>query len=67
MVFPLTDKGKTVLAEGVISIKNLTREQAIAQAREMAKERGTLATFDSAKIAGPVTDIMITGEGARVW
>ncbi len=67
IVFPLSAKGKTVLAEGVISVKNLTRAQAIAQAREVAKERGTLATFDSTKIAGPVTDIVLTGEGARVW
>ena len=67
IVFPLSAKGKTVLAEGVISIKNLTREQAVAQAREVAKERGTLATFDPAKITGPVTDIVLNGEGARVW
>lgn len=67
IVFPLTAKGKTVLAEGVISIKNLTREQAIAQAREVAKERGALASFDPAKITGPVTDIVLNGEGARIW
>ncbi len=67
IVFPLSAKGKTVLAEGVISVKNLTREQAIAQAREIAKERGTLATFDPAKITGPVTDVVLTGDGARIW
>ena len=67
IVFPLTAKGKTVLAEGIISVKNLTREQAIAQAREMAKERGTLASFDPAKITGPVTDVVLSGEGARIW
>ena len=67
ITFPLSAKGRTVLAEGVIAISHLTREQAITQAREMAKERGTLATFDPAKITGPVTDVMITGEGARVW
>jgi hypothetical protein len=66
ITFPLEAKGKTVLAEGVVSIKTLTREQAVAQAREAAKERGTLARFDPSKIKGPVTDIELTGEGARV-
>jgi hypothetical protein len=67
IVFPLSAKGKTVLAEGVITIKNYTRAQAIAQAREAAKERGTLAKFDSSKVTGPVTEVVLTGEGARVW
>lgn len=66
ITFPMEAKGKTVLAEGVISIKTFTREQAIEQAREAAKERGTLARFDPSKIKGPVTDIELTGEGARV-
>jgi hypothetical protein len=67
IVFPLTAKGKTALAEGVISVTELTREQAIAQARETAKERGTLASFDPAKITGPATDVVLNGEGARIW
>lgn len=64
--FPMEAKGKLALAEGVVTITNLTREQAVEQAREMAKERGTLAKFDPSKIKGPVTDVQITGEGARV-
>jgi len=35
-------------------------------AKEMAKERGTLKSFDETKITGPVTDIQIMGDGARV-
>ena len=66
ITFPMDAKGRIVLAEGVVTVKTLTREQAIAQAKEMARERGTLATFDPAKIKGPVTDIQITGEGARI-
>ena len=66
IVFPMEAKGKTVLAEGVVSVKTYTREQAIEQARMAAKERGTLAKFDPSKIKGPVTDVQITGEGARV-
>lgn len=66
ITFPLDAKGKLVLAEGIVSMKTLTREQAVAQAREAAKERGQLATFDPARIKGPVTDVQLTGEGARV-
>ena len=66
ITFPMEAKGKLALAEGVVAITNLTREQAVEQAREMAKERGTLAKFDASKIKGPVTDVQITGEGARV-
>jgi Domain of unknown function (DUF4920) len=66
ITFPMEAKGKLALAEGVVAVTNLTREQAVEQAREMAKERGTLAKFDPSKINGPVTDVQITGEGARV-
>jgi len=66
ITFPMEAKGKVALAEGVVAITNLTREQAVEQAREMAKERGTLGSFDPSKIKGPVTDVQITGEGARV-
>lgn len=66
MTFPQDAKGKTVRAEGVVKVKSLTREQAIAQAREVAKERGTLKSFDPAKVKGPVTDVQLSGEGARV-
>ncbi|MHB1313508.1 MAG: DUF4920 domain-containing protein [Gemmatimonadaceae bacterium] len=66
ITFPLDARGKKALAEGVVSVKQLTREQAVAQAKEMAKERGTLKSFDESTIKGPVTDIQIMGEGARV-
>ena len=66
ITFPLDARGKKALAEGVVSVKLLTREQAVAQAKEMAKERGTLKSFDETKITGPVTDIQIMGDGARV-
>ena len=66
ITFPMEAKGKLALAEGVVAIKSYTREQAVEQARAMAKERGTLASFDPSKITGPVTDVQINGEGARV-
>ena len=37
MTFPQDARGKSVLAEGVVKVRSLTREQAIAQAREVAK------------------------------
>jgi hypothetical protein len=66
ITFPLDAKGKLALAEGVVKLQTLTREQAIEQAKEMHKERGTMAKFDPSKYTGPVTDVQIMGEGARV-
>ena len=66
ITFPMEARGKTVLAEGVVTVKTLTREQAIEQARMVAKERGTLAQFDPSKIKTGATDIEVAGEGARV-
>ena len=66
IVFPMEAKGKLALAEGVVKITTLTKEQAIEQAKEMHKERGTMAKFDPSRYTGPVTDVQIAGEGARV-
>ncbi len=66
IVFPLDAKGKRAIAEGVVQVSHLTKEQAQAQARELHKERGTLAKFDSTKYLKDVTDVQIKGEGARV-
>lgn len=66
IVFPLDAKGKQALAEGVVKLNTLTKEQALAQAREMHKERGTLSKFDSTKYTQSITDVQIMGEGARV-
>jgi hypothetical protein len=66
ITFPLEAKGKLALAEGVVKITTLTREQAIEQAKEMHKERGTMAKFDPSKYTGPVTDVQIAGDAARI-
>ena len=66
IVFPLDAKGKKAIAEGVVQVNMLTKEQALAQAKEMHKERGTLAKFDSTKYLKGVMDVQIKGEGARV-
>lgn len=66
ITFPLDAKGKLAVAEGVVQVNMLTKEQAIAQAKEMHKERGTMSKFDPSKYTGPVMDVQIMGEGARV-
>ena len=66
IVFPLDAKGKLAVAEGVVQVSMLTKEQAMAQAKEMHKERGTMAKFDSTKYTKDVMNVLIKGEGARV-
>ena len=51
IVFPLTDKGKKVVAEGTLKKMELTKEQAIERAKHEAEEKGT--SFDPASITGP--------------
>ncbi len=66
ITFPLDAKGKLATVEGVVAVNMLTKEQAIEQAKEMHKERGTMAKFDPSKYTGPVMDVQINGDGARV-
>jgi hypothetical protein len=64
IVFPKDSVGKTAIAEGKLTKSELTKEQAIARAREEAKEKG--AKFDPAKVKGPVTVYEIQGSGAVI-
>jgi len=64
IVFPLTDKGKKVVAEGTFTKMELTKEQAIERAKHEAEEKGT--KFDPASITGPLTVYQIQGTGAVV-
>ncbi len=64
IVFPLTDKGKKVVAEGTFKKMELTKEQAIARAEHEAEEKGTKC--DASKITGPQTVYQIMGVGAVV-
>lgn len=64
IVFPLTDKGKKVVAEGTFRKMELTKEQAIERAKHEAEEKGT--TFDPATLTGPLTVYQIQGTGAVV-
>ncbi len=64
IVFPMSAKGKTAKAEGVVSVKTYSKEDLIKQGEMHAKEEGT--TFDPATVKGPKTVVQINGEGAVV-
>ena len=64
IVFPMTDKGKKVVAEGTFRKMELTKEQAIAKAKHECEEKGT--KFDPASVTGPATVYQIQGTGAVV-
>lgn len=64
IVFPLDIKGKSAVAEGIVSVKNYTVEELIKSGEETAKEEGK--TFDASSVKGPKTVLQIKGEGARV-
>ena len=64
IVFPVEAKGRNVVAEGVLRKIELTKEQAIAQARHEAEETGK--EFDPASVTGPVVQYRIQGTGAVV-
>jgi len=64
IVFPVADKGKDVVAEGVVQKIELTQEQAIAHGRHEAEETGK--AFDPASVTGPAVQYRIQGTGAVV-
>ena len=64
IVFPQEARGKTARAQGVVSVRELTKEQLIAQGEHMAEEQGT--TFDPSTVTGPKKVVQINGEGAVI-
>ena len=64
IVFPKDSAGKVVVAEGKFTKSELTKEQAIAKAKEEAEEKG--AKFDPASVKGPLTVYQIQGSGAVI-
>jgi hypothetical protein len=64
IVFPKDGVGREVVAEGKFTKTELTREQAIAQAREEAEEKGT--KFDPASVKGALTVYQIQGSGVVI-
>jgi hypothetical protein len=64
IVFPLTGIGKKALVEGEVEKKTLSKEDAIKQGNEEAKEHKT--KFDPSSVKGPVTFYQIKGLGAVI-
>jgi hypothetical protein len=64
IAFPKDSAGKTAVAEGKFTKKELTREQAIAQAKEEAEDNGR--KFDPAKVKSGMTLYQIEGTGAVI-
>jgi hypothetical protein len=64
IVFPMTAKGKSALAEGVVSVKTYSKEELIEQGKHQAEEQKT--QFDPSTITGPKTVVQIKGEGAVI-
>ena len=64
IVFPLSAKGKTAVAEGTLQAIELTKEQAIRYFKHHAEEKGE--EFDPNTITGPVTIYQIRGSGAII-
>ena len=64
IVFPKDAAGKEAVAEGKFAKFELTREQAVAQAKEEAEEKGR--KFDPASVKGGITIYQIQGTGAVI-
>ena len=64
IVFPKDGRGKTARAQGVVSVRDMTTEQLIAQGEHMAEEQGI--KFDPATVTGPRKVVQINGEGAVI-
>jgi Domain of unknown function (DUF4920) len=64
IVFPKDSLGKTAVAEGKLVKLELTKEQAIAQAKHEAEENNR--PFDPKSITGPKTVYQIQGTGAEI-
>ena len=64
IVFPKDAAGKVAIAEGKFTKTELTREQAVAQAKEEAAENGR--KFDPAKVKSGMTLYEIAGTGAVI-
>jgi len=64
IIFPLDLKGKSAVAEGIVSVKKYSVEELIKSGEEHAKKEGT--TFDASSVKEPKIVLQINGEGARV-
>lgn len=64
MVFPMDAKGKHAVAEGVVSVKEMSLEDSVAYAKYQAEEKGE--PFDPASVTAPMSVVRIDGTGALI-
>jgi hypothetical protein len=65
MVFPSDATGRPAVAQGTVTVEELSREQYVAWKRHLAEEGA--APFDEATVGeGPFRVVQIAGTGARV-
>jgi hypothetical protein len=64
IVFPKDSAGKAAIAEGKLTKRELTREQAVAEAKHEAEEQGR--KFDPATVKAGKTVYQIQGSGAVI-
>ena len=64
MVFPLDATGKWAVAEGVLSVKDMSLEDSVAYAKYQAEEKGE--PFDPASVTAPISVVRIDGTGALI-
>ena len=62
MTFPADAKGKWAVAEGVLSVKELSLEDSVAYAKYQAEEMSR--PFDPASVTAPINVIKLDGTGA---
>lgn len=64
MVFPVDAKGKYAVAEGVVSVNEMSLEDSVAYAKYQAEEQGK--PFDPASVTAPMTVVRLDGTGAVI-
>lgn len=64
IVFPMSAKGKKVVAEGTVVKQKLSLEQSIAYLEHEAEENKK--PFDRESVKEPVTVVMLKGHGAKI-
>lgn len=64
IVIPMEAKGKKAVAEGTFRKIEMSKEQAIEQAKHHAKEKGL--EFDPASVKGPTVTYQLDGTGAVI-
>jgi hypothetical protein len=64
ITFPMSERGKTAVVEGVVTVTTLSVAEQIKEGEHRAQEEGK--AFDPKTVTGPKTVVMLKGEGAEI-